>query len=760
MKRTLPLSNKIVPIIFVLTVLALAAVGKAHAGQVPAVFDFSKLTLVEKIDCASVPPPDSFRQFPEGASKVETVLGRKCRTLPNDSDLMKYFAYKIGQGKGLKPGAAYLLVVDYPEDRPRTMYVLNRGNETGRGLATGSAVADGLFGRYVSNNPESVAYPLAEAWQQWQHFFYLHDRFPGLESLRGAKPRPVKPEEGFWVMIAQTNQSDAAGSAGAAASSISLYEVPNPGQYDVKINYPPGGLPKRYLFCREEMADGVISVPHGPDNSLLRGLDNPVTWYEYKARNMQFLGMNTFANDLLEFGHNQGWDAKDNAWYVPSSQPGLWGKILAMLKSYPSLFVLPYYEYGGGTGPDGEGRKSKPLMLNGGKKYTHLDWINKNAHVDILDPAALDDAKRLLDATILPFKDEVKFLGAWFRPRPVQMPISFRDENLALYQAETGVSATREDLKSSPEGLQKYCAWWLQKREAFVAALAQYLRSNGLPEALVLLTPDSSEPGVRLPDDVLVTDDAAAWGDLLSKLPKKKSVASLESVVRDGRHLKALTTPVKTWGDFEWQHASPQADPENYQGSRRGALLTYTFNRLYTVSSPKAFDAFRTGEGLAVVRHHSLNENIMDDKIGYFACDVEAAGPYSMLSDARAVAYGDPRFIGYLISNTLARGFPQYAREFNRAFLALPALPGKLLDNGSSDKEVVVRVIDAGPVGTYLAVVNTGLSSKQSVAVKLPNEGSLVNSALNTPLPRNGDKLLLDFYPGQLYALLIKPLSR
>lgn len=724
--------------------------------QLPAVFDFSKLNLVEKIDCASAPAAGSFRQFPEDASRVETILGRACRVLPNDSGHMKYFAYKVGDGKGLKAGAAYVLVVEYPEDKPRTMYVLNRGNETGRGLATGSAVPDGLFGLYVNNNSESVSYPLSGAWQQWQQFFYLHDRFPAFESLRGAQPRPMKPEEGFWVLIAQTNQTDGTGSSGAAAASISLYEVPNPGQYNVKINYPPEGLPKRYLFCREEMADGVVSVPHGADNPLVRGLDDPVDWYEFKARNMEFLGMNTFTKDLLEFGHNQGWDAKDNKWYVPSSQPELWGGILAMLKKYPSLFVLPYYEFGGGTGPEGEGLKRKPVMLGGDQKYTHIEWINKNAHVDILDPAALDDAKRLLDATILPFKDEVKMLGAWFRPRPVQMPISFRDENLALYRAETGVAATRQYLQSNKESLEKYYSWWFKKRAAFVDALALHLRKKGVPGAVVLLTTDSSEPGIPLPGNVLVTDDPGRWQTILSQLPKKKSVLPMDTAVQENVHLKALVTPGGTWGAYEWQHAAPRADPENYKADASGGLLTYTFNRLYTVSSARPFDEFRTPEGLAIVRHHSLNENVMDDKIGYFACDVEVAGPYSMLADARAVAHGDPRFIGYLLSNTLARGFPQYARDFNRAFLALPALPGRILENAASDTEVVVRMIDAGKDGTYLAVVNTGFSSKKAVTITLPKEGRLTNAALNTPLSTKDGKLSLDFYPGQLYSLLVR----
>ncbi len=726
------------------------------SGQPASTFDFDQLQLVEKINCAATPAEGVFRQFPEGTSTVEKILGRDARGLPNDSDQMKYFAYKIGAGKGLKAGAAYVLVVDYPEDQPRTMYILNRGNETGRGLATGRAVADGLFGRHVNNNAESVDYPLSQNWQQWQQFFYLHDRFPSFESLRGAKPRTMTPEEGFWVVIAQTNQMDATASAGAAVAAISLYEVPNPEQYNVKINYPPDSLPKRYLFCREEMADGVVSVPHGADDPTLRGLNDPMTWYEYKARNMEFLGMNTFTTDLLEFGHNQGWDAKDNAWYVPNSQPNRWENILAMLEKYPSLFVLPYYEYGGGTGPEGEGKKRKPLMLSGDKKYTHIDWVNNNAHIDILDPAALEDAKKVLELTVLPFKDEVKFLGAWFRPRPVQMPISFRDENLSLYNEETGVSVTRDSLKSNKEDLGKYYDWWFKKRAAFIVSLAQYLRENGLPEAVVLLTTDTSEPGAPLPGNVLVTDDPETWKPLLAKLYKKKSILSLDHVVNQEMHLEAVKSPHGTWGEFEWHHATPWADPDNYKTENGGAIPTYTYNRLYTVASPKAFEEFRTPEGLAIVRHHSLNENIMNDKIGYFACDVEVAGPYSMLADARAVARGDPRFIGYLISNTLARGFPQYARDFNQAFLALPALPSKRLSKASSDEEVVVREIDAAENGTYLAVINTGFDSKKGVTISLPKSGAVTNAAIDSPLPIKGDQLTLDLYPGQLYAIHIK----
>ena len=51
----------------------------------------------------------------------------------------KYFAYRIGKNKGLKAGNAYLLQVIYPEDQPRSMFILNRGGAMMNGFRTGNA---------------------------------------------------------------------------------------------------------------------------------------------------------------------------------------------------------------------------------------------------------------------------------------------------------------------------------------------------------------------------------------------------------------------------------------------------------------------------------------------------------------------------------------------------------------------------------------------------------------------------------------------
>ncbi|MGQ9737133.1 MAG: hypothetical protein ACUVR7_13630 [Armatimonadota bacterium] len=64
-----------------------------------------------------------------------------------------------------------------------------------------------------------------------------------------------------------------------------------------------------------------------------------------------------------------------------------------------------------------------------------------------------------------------------------------------------------------------------------------------------------------------------------------------------------------------------------------------------------------------------------------------------MAAELRAMAYDDPFYLGYLVGNTHYRGFPEYVRRFNAAFLALPALPSQRLNDACAAPEVVVRLI-------------------------------------------------------------------
>jgi len=715
---------------------------------------FGMLPLVDEVLCGSRGDGHLFREEPNGASRFETILNKPARVLPIEGGA-KYFAYRLGKGKGLRPGAAYVLAVEYPEDKSRSMFIGNRGAETILGLATGAAVGDVLHGRYVSSNPESLKFPLAGKWKQWKTLFYLHGRYPDINQPRGDGPRPLTSEDGFWVVISQSKVSNHPLSAGAAVSRISLYEVPEPEKFNVKLNPPPKELPRRHLFYREEMSDGAISSQKTGERGVGRDRD----WYEYKARMMCFLGMNTFCKDLLEFGHNQGWDATEgggNDWYWASKTPKRWQSILDMLGKY-DLDVLPYYEYCGGVGAQGLGKLKRCLTLGGGKVYTHVSWC-ENANLDITDEDSLVDVKKLLKATIIRHRDKVNFVGAWFRPRPSQMPISFSNQCLQLFSVEANNkrSVSREDLKSDVKLREKYYQWWFGRRRAFLEEVRDYLRANGCGEAVVLFTADASEAGTSLKNAGIVTDDTKTWTRIAAQAEHKGlKVAGYDEVVRGNKHAEALLSHRDTWDNWEWQHSCPRADPENYRDIE-GIIMTYTFNRAYTVSSPEGFDAFRTPSGLAIVRHYFLNESEMEGKVGYFVSDVERAGPYCMLAEARAMANGDPRYIGYLASNCFNRGFPEYVRAFNVAFLALPALPSELLEKACPDPDVVVRSIRTQRYGTYLAVVNVGFESRENVTISLPVKGSVTDAVTGKVLDVSGNKVRLPLYPCQLRSLIIR----
>ena len=137
------------------------------------------------------------------------------------------------------------------------------------------------------------------------------------------------------------------------------------------------------------------------------------------------------------------------------------------------------------------------------------------------------------------------------------------------------------------------------------------------------------------------------------------------------------------------------------------------------------------------------------DKLGYYVVDFELAGPYCMLAEARALANGDPRYIGYLYGNSLQRGFPQYVRAFYAAFLALPALPSRKLERAASHPDVVVRAIPTPEDGVWFAIINTGMNPAQQVrmSAKFAQLSGLRNYLTGKPVSAAEP---LTLYPGQV----------
>lgn len=712
-----------------------------------------KLKTVDIVNCGDPADTHEFRELTPNNSSTAKILGQPCRVMPNTGDEPKYFAYLMGKNKNLEAGKGYVLAIDYPDDKPRSFFIMNMGCETTRGLHTGPTVGDCLHAPYVGSNPESLSIPLSGNFQTWKTLFYLHDRFSELKISRDKAVRPMSPKDGFWVIIIQYGRKNAPLSDGTAVTRIRLLEAPQATIFTADYNRPPKDLPQRHIFWREEMSDGVI----GSQTQSERGVNNDKDWYEYKARLMDFLAIDTFSKDLLEFGSNQGWDAAPsggNDWCYGTPYSNRWKEILEISRRH-NLYVLPYYEYCGSKGAKGYGFEKRCKPLGGGSDYTHIEWTEK-ANADVTDPDTLTDVKKFLDCTIVRFKDSADFAGAWFRTRPSALPMSFSDKTLARFKQEKNVSGsvTRDLLKTDKNLMEQYKKWWFDKRRAFLISIRDYLKSSGVQGTDVLFTWDASEPGRGCaPGGAVVTDNPSPWAGTGEK------IIELDKVAGEEMYLKTLLSPPGTWGKWEWQYSLPEPDPDNYRNVE-GVMLTLPFNRSFTVASTNAFAAFRSGSGLAIIRHYCLNENSMTidktkDPVGYFVSDMEYAGPYCMLGEARAMALGDPQYIGYLVSASFNRGFPEYVRKFNQNFLALPALPSRIIKDSCSDNEIVVRAINAGRYGIYMAIINTSLQPKRQISIRVPAGGYVYEADTGKRLGISKSGLVLSLYPCELKSLLV-----
>lgn len=726
---------------------------------------YGRLSLVDEVVCAAEPGDRVFAESPAKGSRIETILGRSARVLPPTKGEAAYFSYRLGKLKLLRPGGVYVLAVDYPEDAPRSMVVINTGNETARGFHTGPTVGDALHAKYVNSLVESLAAPLSGNWETWSLLFRLHDRFPARGLVRGPVPRPVTPEDGFDVTIAQFSAENDPLSQGAAVSHLRLYEVIDPEKLVQPVAFPPTELPRRRLFWREEMADGIIDRKTDQP-----GIANPLDWYRYKAELMRFLGMNTYSKDLLEFGACQHWDPTPlggNDWvFHDNATKHLWAEIVALMGSY-GFDVLPYYEYSGSKGYKGLGDQRRARPLTRDDAYTHISWV-ESANADITDPETFADFRKMLDLTVIRLRSKAHFAGVWLRPRG-QLPVSFSDKALARFAAESGAGqpVTRAALKDDAQLYAKYLDWWGDKRREFLVAMRDHLRAGGVDDALVLFTGCPGEPGVPFAtwDPLLVADQPDLWNPILRQ-PEHQAgdrgplvPLTVAQVVAGERYFQALTAPGLNWGNWEVQHSRPADDPQRYHDTP-GVLLTHAFNRNYTVASPRTLDAYRTPTGLAVIRHYALNEHMLSDQsdkelLGYFVADIERAGPQCMHAEALAMANGDPTLIGYLVGGNFGRGFPAYVRDFNANYLALPALPSAVVPDAASDPAVVVRRIDAGQHGTWLAVVNTWLQAKPGVTVAVP-AGAVTDAVSGQAVPADDGKFRLDLVPCQLRSFRVQ----
>lgn len=702
----------------------------ANAEIVPGLETYGDLTLVDTIECAT-DTQHSFREFPAGRSYVSNILGQACIVMhhiktnetSNGKESSAYISWRIGKGKNLVPSDPYLFVVEYPDDAPRSSTIINRGAPTRRGFHTGITVGDAHSPPYVMNFPESYEIPLTQGFEKIEQVMYLVEKALTYNEQGSRMDTSV---EGFDIAFALFPQDDQKSSHGVALKSIKLYHINDEANLKAKITYPKGNTPRRVVTFREEMSDD------GGHASF----DDPVQWYRNKGRLMSALGMNTYSRDLLEFGYCQYWDPAYNnygdGWMNYNYEMrGLWEQVVTVMgEQGHNLF--PLYEYAGGRGAwDSLGNKKlvKPLFIDtkSDAKFNNQTY-QEDCLVDITSAEAIADFKKVLDCTIIRFKDKANFLGSWVRSRG-QMPVSFHENTVALFCQEKGYdSATVTRRYIADQGMnsdiyKEYMAWWYLKRVEFFNEMQKYLEENGVANAKSFYTSCPAETG----------EYAYNWwggnvanNDTWAKVTGESAISVGAATWNYNEYCLKREWP--TWGNYEFFHTTPTDDPQNYE-NLKNVGLTYPFNRVYTVVGGYDKSWRNSSDDLFFVRHHSLNENALTDEngthiLGYYTADFEKAGRGCMLSELWSMAICDPTMIGYLFGYDLGRNNAKPVREFNQNFLALPATKSTVVSGGYWGAELTVRRWDTEESGTYFAVINTSTKEFKNQNIKFTNNSS------------------------------------
>lgn len=454
--------------------IAASAPGRAAADIVPGLEQYGEVTLVDSIDCA-IDATHMRRDYPTGRSFVTNILGEACVAMrhvakgetPLGAECSAYLAWRVGRASGIVPNDPYVLVIEYPDDAPRSATVMNFGTWTHHGFATGFAVPDSMSPPYVAQVLESYAIPLSNRFLQFKEVMFPMQRCQQVESaIKDGAALFDLPENGFDVVFALFPQEDSTDSAGVAVKSIRLYHIDEFDSARPEIHYPAGDAPRRHVTFREEMGDNYAMQGYASGQRALA--------YQAKSRLMTLLGVDTVSRDMLEFGYLQGWSSSysgnpdgrfgartetvenvrtvvtdpdtgetttntvrhtsydpDPEWHSgPSGQIDAntvvtvttnrndgyqhwassevtWPEIIGYMAE-EGHYILPYYEYSGSRGPRGWGSQGhRPMMLNTEGYGSGQGWSNQSwinaATADLTEPGTREDFKDILDLTMLRF---------------------------------------------------------------------------------------------------------------------------------------------------------------------------------------------------------------------------------------------------------------------------------------------------------------------------------------------------------------------
>lgn len=718
---------------------------------------YGKLRLVDEIDCSTSlfddPHPyfqSSFEheqdRMPPGSPvdvKVTEILGKKARETEYG-----WFAYRIGRGK-LKARSTYLLRVEYPEDKPRFAPFE---------IQTGQNFMDVGWKNGVGADDVYDNWPLSNKWQWYDVIVPLDDNTTGTGGVGTASS-----ENGFWVYFMNKMKPGsyyAMYSGGPAIARMKLYEI------DAEKNAPviqrPKDLPNRVLsFDWERQPD------HEPADLVryarLMGYNaiSPVIIKWAEANYSEPLnGYTSINTDDHNFWAKKVYDpsAGKNAEVPMPGKPSIHARYLEATKKY-GVDYIPRFEWGGSMDLP---KAAWALDVNGQptKPNRFAQWCG-----NLLNPMTWDDLKKLMDHLVKPYvKDNPQFTGVLWRIRSNRMPISYGPADIQMFSKETGTplpagGEAQWAAWAAGDMKVKYDDWWHQKRAQFHIKLADLLKSYRPDLTLYYYNWDEDKFG-------LIKTDITAWA-FVANVVKPGPEGGRAAYEKERQIRKTFTAEdyiaVMRSGNFgEASKGINRADygirPDLYRGTK-GIQIFAPANYLCYADKPEYLNYFQTGDGLAVsnvVSYDEIGSRSINPK--YEGNMITPAGaPFSMALELLAYFHGDARTLNYTVY-TYGRGFADAHRRFAQAFLALPAIPGTVVDQG--DKDLKVRTYSTAK-GAYVGVAYKGYAPRK-FTVKIPAKAgaTVKNLVTNETVPSKaaGDGLQFEVASGpvELNAYLVE----
>ncbi|MGD0090059.1 MAG: hypothetical protein ABSE73_09075 [Planctomycetota bacterium] len=643
---------------------------------------YGKLRLVDAVECAADDMKDEQHPYKEGGIRdswvglraystwvkgivINEYKGKRYRECNNN----EWFGYRVGRGK-LTPHTAYLVRIEYPEDKTRYC-PLNQDagrNYSGKGFKTG-----------VSPNDPVDNYPLSGDYEWYDQLVLLDDKGYGYKGSRTAPG-----ENGIWLFFHDDGRCyHSQYEAGSAASRIRVYEVQDIQKSCPKITYPEGhGLRVLMMDWEHE--------PEAPPLDV--------------ARYARFLGFNAIAPEVLKWGGCSYWPSKLGFRQEDPCVPfqGLPpGKKLNTYEEFlkaaqaAGIAIMPRLEYGGSGKLPQEAYAKKP---DGGNAPVgrYASW-----GANLLHPATWDEFSALLDETVGAYHAQYpQLIGVLWRMRCDRVIMSQGPKDIALFKKETGAT-----------DLAGYEAWWHKKRLEFHLKIRDKLRSYRPDMKLYYYNWDGD--GWSLGD---YFNSARDWTDFYD-------VHKARSYYERTQAARLRWKPEDYLNMLKRGHGHNRPLMELYRDVD-GIAFFAPIHWRYLADNEPYINYFRTGDGLAMCNMFNYEEkgrnNVHND--AYETSEMTPGGPaFAMAEEVLASFHGDPNVIT-CTTYTCGRGFINSHRRFAQAFLALPSLRGTVVPDAlvAPDPDVRVRTYTA-PRGLYVGVVSRAVLAKE-LTLRIPGK--------------------------------------